>query len=454
MTPDWNQADVDELADVVASGRCVAVLGAGFSAPVNATWKDLLLRVAREEEALAAVRAEIEALLSSGSGAPSSRDYEVAAQLVEDALEPSGETRRLAQAVRRALPRRFPVGEGHEARARVARRAELLLEMPFAEVLTTNFDDLLAGDVLGPGTYERLLRGRRSRWWEERFRADPRQRRVLKLHGDLADGGEGLTLSRRSYRRRLHADPGYLHALRSVFMTRSLLFLGFSFTDEYMNELRSEVLSYLAREDGSTPTLAYALLADVPDALARHYDKHEGIQVFGYDSRQDPDHASFDDFLVELHRRSTPAAILGERLEGRRIMWVDPTEENGRGWQFLARAAEGRCALECARSADEALARLEAGPPVDLVITRWFHTRGEGIRLLEGMRAKNLLAPVVVFASGDHADRNREEALRRGALEYTFHWDTLLEVIDRRFGPPPGAERPRRGRRALVRLPG
>jgi hypothetical protein len=41
--------------------------------------------------------------------------------------------------------------------------------------------------------------------------------------------------------------------------------------------------------------------------------------------------------------------------------------------------------------------------------------------------------PVVVFASGDHVDENREVALRLGALEYTFAWDTLFAVIDRRF---------------------
>ena len=42
-----------------------------------------------------------------------------------------------------------------------------------------------------------------------------------------------------------------------------------------------------------------------------------------------------------------------------------------------------------------------------------------------------------MFASGSHADENREVALRLGALEYTSSWEVLFEVIDRRFGPPP-----------------
>lgn len=58
---------------------------------------------------------------------------------------------------------------------------------------------------------------------------------------------------------RLYAEPGYLNVLRSLFLTKTILFLGFSFTDEYLNELRSEVLSYLTH-GASTPTLPYAVL--------------------------------------------------------------------------------------------------------------------------------------------------------------------------------------------------
>jgi hypothetical protein len=74
------------------------------------------------------------------------------------------------------------------------------------------------------------------------------------------------------------------------------------------------------------------------------------------------------------------------------------------------------------------------------VITRWGHGGGrepDAVRLLDAMRRKDARVPVVVFASGAHAAENRETALRMGALEYTSDWDTLFEVIDRRFGPPP-----------------
>jgi hypothetical protein len=59
--------------------------------------------------------------------------------------------------------------------------------------------------------------------------------------------------------------------------------------------------------------------------------------------------------------------------------------------------------------------------------------------LLEQMRRRDLRVPVVVFASGDHADENREAAFRLGALEYTSRWDALFAVIDRRFSDPSAA---------------
>jgi len=44
-------------------------------------------------------------------------------------------------------------------------------------------------------------------------------------------------------------------------------------------------------------------------------------------------------------------------------------------------------------------------------------------------------APVVVFASGDHADDNKHASLRLGAQAYTFEWQRLFQEIERVFKP-------------------
>jgi CheY-like chemotaxis protein len=161
------------------------------------------------------------------------------------------------------------------------------------------------------------------------------------------------------------------------------------------------------------------------------------MHVFGYGTPGDKEHRGFDDFLADLHARTNPAAIMGRRLEEKRILWVDPsTDRNARGRKYLEDATRQLCTIDLARTPDEAIALLRAGDSYDLVITRWgHHPRGpaDGEALLHQMRQHDVRVPVVVFASGDHAQENREVALRLGALEYTFDWDALYAVIDARF---------------------
>ncbi len=420
---------VDRLVEEIRSGRCVAFVGAGFSAPVCRRWPELLRAIANDA-ADEQVRAEVEALLARGTG----RDHEVAAQILEDAFA-RHETARLLDVVRRHT-RRSDVRADDDARMK--RRRDLLLGIPFAAILTTNFDDVLHGRVLDRETYGELVRQADRRWLETRFWRKAGPAPVLKLHGDLR-GETGITLSRRGYRTRLYAEPGYLAVLRSVFLTKTLLFIGFSFSDEYLNELRSEALAYVGQES-RTPTLAYAVVPDMPEAICAHYERHEGVRVLTYDSRGGADHHSVDELLAALHARTHPAKVMGPRLSRKRILWVDPNDRNNaKGRAYLDDAAEGLCTIELAASPEQAVARLMSGT-YDLVITRWGHDEGrepDAVRLLDAMRRKDARVPLVVFASGAHAAENRETALRMGALEYTSDWDTLFEVIDRRFGPPP-----------------
>jgi hypothetical protein len=424
----------DDLVAETRAGRCVAFIGAGFTSPVCRRWSELLSHIAADAPD-AGVRDQVDALLQR-------REYEIAAQVLEDAFA-HDDTAKLLELVRRHTPKPSPTPE---ERAAMERRKQLLKEIPFAAILTTNFDEELPGSVLDRETYSALVRDADRSLLARRFWIRPEHDQgrspILKLHGDLR-GDKGITLSRRGYRTRLYSEPGYLNVLRTVFMTKTLLFIGFSFNDAYLNELRSEALAYIGK-GADTPTVAYAVLADVHPSVQSHYAKHEGIHVFHYDSKDNTDHGYVDDFLARFHAQTSPAKVMGPRLEGRRILWVDPNDHhNWRGAAYLHDAARGLCTIDLAKSPESALERLETSE-YDLVISRWGHQHAgpsDAIRLLEGMRRADRRAPVVVFSSGAFARENREVALRLGALEYTSHWETLFEVIDRRFGPPPLAKR-------------
>lgn len=119
---------------------------------------------------------------------------------------------------------------------------------------------------------------------------------------------------------------------------------------------------------------------------------------------------------------------------------MDPTDYNNViGRKFLDRAARGICTITLVETPEQALTSLAAAK-YDLVLSRWGHqTAGssDAAQLLEGMRRRDLRAPVIIFASGDFAEQNRELALTLGALEYTSSWQALFQAIDRRFSGPP-----------------
>mgnify|MGYP002388440496 CR=1 FL=1 len=82
---------------------------------------------------------------------------------------------------------------------------------------------------------------------------------VVKLHGDLLAEPPDVVLTRRDYRQRLYGSPAYTTFLKSLFATSTVLYLGFSFTDAYLNELRSEILALVDYRTGDRP-LAYAVV--------------------------------------------------------------------------------------------------------------------------------------------------------------------------------------------------
>lgn len=428
----------DGLIREIEEGRCVAFVGAGFAAPAVPGWKDLLTALLEKEPKPDSQRREwVEALLKADW--PASRDLEAAAQVLQDH---HGEAfhARLAQVV---------LSE-YEAE-KIADRRRWLDGIPFDAVLTTNFDPSMDGLLPGSEAYATILRSDVQPWMDRVELDAPTQlvrTPIMQLHGRTSSP-DGVVFTTQDYRRLVHTTPGYTTFLRAVFATRTVLFLGVSFTDAYLNELRSEILSVLGSK-GDRP-IAYAVLEDVSEVQAQHMREHDGIEVLPYEVLPEaPDvnrWVGFDRYLKELHRRTSPQAILGRAIEGRRILWVDKNPENNmEGLPMLREAATvagGRTTIEEVRTPSAALSYLDGraeedggslGDRVDVIITHWGETDGSdggpaGVELLRLLRRREQAPPVVVF-SRDVAGR-REEALRRGATEYTWNWPDLFAELVR-----------------------
>jgi hypothetical protein len=403
-----------KLVASILEGRCVAFVGAGYSAAAVPTWSRLLERIAAFEGVNAETRERVGGLMASGEPLA----FEAAAQLLLDVLGPAF-SEELASIL-----------EAPSENDVMKLRREHLSGIPFRGILTTNFDGLLKGLTPGRTAYREVLRPGNTGWYEERYwrgKGAP----VVKLHGCVTKP-DTVVLTRRDYRRRLYSDPAYATFLRSVFAGNTLLFLGCSFNDPYLNELRSEVLSLLDQKDFDEP-LAYAVVPDQHEARRDFFRNHEGMKVISYDTTQAADHEPFDDFLAQLYRQTNPVYHLGRLLEGKRLIWLDPNPNNNEaGIKTLrnaARWADAGFTLDEVTDVEGALAQLAT--PCDLLITHWGHgPHGSNAeRLLKEIRSRDLQAPVIVFASGAYAEQNKRRALKAGAIGYCFLWSTLFRRL-------------------------
>ena len=189
------------LVNAIRAGRCVAFVGSGFSSAANFPGWELLLRELAADSKAESIRPQIEKRLEDKT----SHAFDEAAQALEDVLGREALVEHLRKKFTYTVP--DPVME---------RRRQLLKDIPFRAVLTTNYDRLLKGEVPAPATYRRLLRSVQTPWIGTLYvtAKDRKLRPLLKVHGDL-DQGESIVLTRRDYRRLLYENPNYLNFLRA-----------------------------------------------------------------------------------------------------------------------------------------------------------------------------------------------------------------------------------------------
>lgn len=417
------------LIDSVLAGDCVAFVGAGFSAAAGfPSWKSLLFELSQDPDVPGTSRRYLQQILEKGSA----HAFDEAAQLLEDCLG--------REPFRIALEKKFRYSD--QADSSMSRRLRLLHGIPFRSVLTTNFDSTLEGKVPGAGSYREHLRKQPDPWWSARF-WDTGPTPILKLHGDLRHP-HSVVLSRRSYRQLLYGQPNYQAFLRALFAQRTILFLGFSFTDAYLNELRSEALALLGDGKGDEAPIAYALVNDAPALMRKHYRETEGIHLISFDSRSGTDFSKFDDILESLHDSTNPIVRFARALDGKRILWVDAKPLNNYfERKFLkerGRLAHGTGPeIVLARTVEEAHSRLEQ-QLFDLVITHWGFQEGGApvaVQVLEAIRRRGEAgAPVIVYSSGDDVIARRRRALALGAQDYLHDPSELLRATARVLGNP------------------
>ena len=429
------------LISEIKSGNCVAFIGAGFSAPAVRTWTDLIDKLAQSDQLGSEVKKQVREIIRHESKASNPLfDREAAAELIEADIiaNPDADFRK---EVREALDRDETEGEEE-----VNERLKLLKLIPFDSVLTTNFDSKLSGgQAFRKADLEDLLRNRnRNRGWSDGFDIDgnPKSSPVITLHGDIedpSDDPQSLVFSRSGYRKLLFETPNYQSLIRAVFATKTVVFFGFSFSDAYLNLIRSEVISMLmphAEEHRKKP-FAYAVMDDISEAQVKYLNDREGISAIRYCKENENDHSGFTEILREISEGTNPQNVVKELLEGKKIVWFDEHPENNQqGIEELRKSIPPEN-IFVENKLEEAKNRLKSEDRVDLLITHWGTKDGSeesnAVSLLKTIKVKNLPIPTLVFASKKCAGKRRTEAIKQGAFDYIYEFPDLYSRIDDLF---------------------
>ena len=187
--------------------------------------------------------------------------------------------------------------------------------------------------------------------------------------------------------------------LRSLFATRTVLFIGVSFTDAHLNELRTEMLA-MFDHDGDDEPVAYATLSDVQPHQVRYLRSHEGLGAITFDTAEVTDWSGFGAILRSIHDATNPRAQLGQAIADRTILWVDPESDDTVDGASMAptwSCSTGRWARQCSRQCEP--------------------------------RTSHRVRPLA------RAEGVRRAALAPGATETIADWPDLFREIERVLGP-------------------
>ncbi|SHI43497.1 SIR2-like domain-containing protein [Hymenobacter daecheongensis DSM 21074] len=169
------------------------------------------------------------------------------------------------------------------------------MKLPLKFVITTNYDMLIeqaynkVHDAIPATLTYDLSKDIAHNLWEDKFF-------VLKAHGDVQYNSGRLIISERDYRDILFRQPGYQSALHAMFSSKSVLFVGTSFTDPDLILL----LRYLHSSfHGGGPT-HYILLAEdsVLDTQSERYMHDFNLHTIKYDKKDG--HKEINEFAIEL----------------------------------------------------------------------------------------------------------------------------------------------------------
>jgi len=191
-----------------------------------------------------------------------------------------------------------------DVRFQLTKAHELIVGLPVQRIYTTNFDNLLEQ----ASQKRQINRNVISNTSHVAF-SDTSTLSIVKLHGDLSDPNS-IVISARDFYSYLAKNPVVADLLKIELQTRTVLFLGYSFSDPNL----SMILGNLAFQSGPSRPLLYSLQFNPTDLYIQSMHAR-GVKVIKLDAA--PGTAEADQAIEEWLRAFRQSLINYERRKGR-----------------------------------------------------------------------------------------------------------------------------------------
>jgi hypothetical protein len=288
----------DNLIAEVARRNCIAFIGAGLSAGVGLPgWPQL-------------IRQMIDWCDSHGISLSNKSD-------IESFLKEG----KLLQAAD-ALHAKMGDDKYHQFLKEVFLRPDLkptevhkiLVKIPFTSAGTTNYDSLIEDGYREARPGESITVFTQVDHEQLGTALHAKRYFVLKAHGSIERPGT-IVLGFKDYSRLIHRSEGYRTFLRTMFLDRTVLFLGFSMTDPELLLLLEELKEIF---EGKTP-IHYALMdvSKTTQTEQEQFEENYRVKIIPY-TPSAVDHPEVKSFLTELGEKVTQQAIWYQMEEARK----------------------------------------------------------------------------------------------------------------------------------------
>ncbi|MEV0357752.1 SIR2 family protein [Nocardia sp. NPDC050697] len=267
---------VDAFGEAVSVGNGALFIGAGLSVAAGLpTWSQLLKPLQD--------RAEV----------PNHHDYPLVAEYLANDKKNVG-TEALREHILEVIAQKIEPTDGHK----------LLAHIPVKEIWTTNYDELIE-NACDENTFV-------AKTDDDIRKIGTLNRTIVKMHGSVSaepgpEWAELPVITRSDYEQYEFRRPRTWALLRAAYLSKTFLFLGFSFTDPNI-----DILLRLARQHATSVTDRHLTVLKRPtgaDELILHCLRVKDLESSGVKVCEIDDFDELQDIVQALVRRTRPMRL-------------------------------------------------------------------------------------------------------------------------------------------------